>query len=147
MPFDGGPYVQAACFCDSVIEDKTGALSLIRIIDTVTHTEVDPSPPEQMPPFPYSMKFVLMLKSGQARGRANLRVVPELPTGATMKPFELTAHFEGEERGQNVITNMALKFEVEGLYMFNVYLDEELFTAIPLRVKYNRVVAGVMPSP
>ncbi len=145
MAFSGGPFIQAACFCDSVIEDKSGALSLIRIIDTITHTEATPSPPEEMPTFPFALKMVLMLKSGKARGRSNLMIVPELPTGATLNPVALTVHFDGEERGQNVITNMALNFEVEGLYWFNVYLDDDLFTAIPLRVKYNRVTAGVKP--
>lgn len=146
MAFEGGPYIQVACFCDSVIEDKTGVLSLIRIIDTVTHTEAGPSPPEEMPAFPYSFKMVLMLKSGKARGRANLRIVPELPTGATLDPFTVTVHFDGEEKGSNVITNMALNFEVEGLYWFNIYLEDNLLTAMPLRIKYNRVFAGPTPS-
>ncbi len=50
MSFEEGPYVQVAAFCDSIIEDKTGALSLIRIIDTLTHTERGPAPPPEMPP-------------------------------------------------------------------------------------------------
>jgi len=146
VSFEGGPYLQAGCFCDNVIEDKTGALSLIRIIDTITHTEAGPSPPQELPPFPYSLKLVLMLKSGKARGRSDLRIVPELPTGASLDPITVSVHFEGEEKGQNIITNVALTFQHEGLYWFNVYLDDKLFTAIPLRVRYNRVVAGSTPT-
>ena len=146
MSFEGGPYIQAACFCDTIIEDKTGSLSLIRIIDTITHMERGPEPPEEMPTFPFSLKMVVMLKSGDARGRANLRVVPEKPTGATLDPFTVTVHFDGEERGINVITNMALNFDVEGLYWFNIYLDDKQLSSIPLRVKYNRIVAGPMPA-
>jgi len=145
MPFEGGPYVQAACFCDTFIEDKTGSLSLIRVIDTVTHTEAGPSAPEDLPPFPSTLNLILMLKSGKARGRNNLRIVPELPTGSSMDELTVTVHFEGEEKGHNVITRMALTFEHEGLYWFKVYLGEELLTAIPLRVRYNRIVTA--PSP
>ena len=141
MAFEDGPYIQAACFCDTIIEDKVGVISLIRIIDTLTHTAAGATPPDDMPPVPYSLKLVLMLKSGNARGRWNLRIVPELPTGERKEPFVVTAYFEGEERGQNVIANISFVFEVEGLYWFNIYLDEQKLTAIPFRVKYNRIVA------
>jgi len=62
-----------------------------------------------------------------------------------MDELTVTVHFEGEEKGHNVITRMALTFEHEGLYWFKVYLGEELLTAIPLRVRYNRIVTA--PSP
>ena len=142
MPLRGGPYVQAACFCDTVIEDKGGVLSLIRVIDTLTHLERGPNPPEDMPPVPHVGKLVLMLKSGTARGRWNLRVVPELPTGEAKQALTLSVHFEGEERGCNVVADMHFVFEHEGLYWFRVYLDDEELTAIPLRVKYSRMIVG-----
>lgn len=145
MTFEGGPYLQAGCLCENVIEDKHGVLSLIRIIDTVTRTAAGPNPPDDMPPFQYEVKLVLMFKSGKARGRSTVRIVPEKPTGASLDPISLTVHFEGEEKGQNFITNMALTLEHEGLYWFNVHLGEDKLTAIPLRVKYDRIVAGAMP--
>lgn len=142
MSFEGGPYVQAACICDQVIEDKTGVMSLIRIVDNLTHMEANPSPPEIMPPVHYRGKLVLMLKSGKAIGRYNLKVQPELPTGETLDPIVITAHFEGEEKGINVVTDLNFTFELEGLYWFNIYIDEDFLTGIPFRVRYNRVVVG-----
>ena len=142
MPFDGGPYVQAACFCDMVLEDKTGVVSLIRIIDTLTHTEAHAQAPEEMPQFSYNLTLVLMLKSGNARGRHTLRIVPELPSGETEREFSVTAYFEGEEKGSNLIANLPIVFKLEGLYWFRVYLEADELTAIPFRVKYNRVVMG-----
>lgn len=137
-----GPYIQAACFCDTVIEDKTGVLSLIRVIDTLTHAEAGPTPPEELPAFGHTLKLVLMLKSGVARGRYNLKIVPELPNGTTQPPLLVTVHFDGEEKGQNIVADMNIVFTLEGLYWFDVFLDDTKFTAIPLRVKYNRVVVG-----
>ena len=142
MPFEGGPYIQAACFCNMALEDKTGTLSLIRIIDNVVHTEVGPSPPEEMPPVPFTGKLVLMLKSGRAIGRHTLKVEPELPSGETEGNIILTIHFEGEEKGQNVVTDLRYIFKHEGLYWFNIYLDDEKMTAIPFRVRYNRLTTG-----
>ena len=140
MMFEQGPYIQMAGLCEQVIEDKTGALSLIRIIDTITHTEARPDAPAEMPPVPYPMKMVIMLKAGRARGRHELKIIPELPSGEVKPPLVRSVQMEGEERGVNNIINMVFTFTMEGLYWFNIYLDDSLLTRIPLRVKYNRFV-------
>jgi len=140
MQFEQGPYVQMAGICDQVIEDKTGVLSLIRIIDTITHTVEGPNAPPEMPPVTYPMKMVIMLKSGRARGRHELKIIPELPSGETKRPHIRSIQMEGEEKGFNNIINMLFTFTMEGLYWFDVYLDDSLLTRIPLRIKYNRVI-------
>lgn len=146
MPFEGGPYVQAACICENVIEDKTGTLSLIRLIDVLNTTSAGPNPPEDMPPVQYTGKLVLMLKSGLAIGRNTLRIVPELPSGETQGEMSVTVHFEGEEKGSNVVSELRYTFTKEGLHWFNVYLGGDKLTAIPFRVRYNRVVTGRLPK-
>jgi hypothetical protein len=142
MAFEDGPFIQAACFCDIVLEDKTNVLSLIRIIDTITQTAAGNPPPEEMPPLPYNVKLVLMFKSGKARGRHNLKIVPELPDGSAMTPINTTVHFDGEEKGHNQVANLSLIFPLEGLYWFDVFINDEKITSLPLRVKYNRIVVG-----
>ncbi len=146
MSFEQGPYIQMAGLCELVIEDKTGALSLIRIIDTITHTEARPDAPTEMPPVPYPLKMVIMLKSGRARGRHELKIIPELPSGELKRPHIRSVQMEGEERGFNNIINMLFTFTMEGLYWFNVYLDNSLLTRIPLRIKYNRILTQ-QPTP
>jgi hypothetical protein len=141
MQFEQGPYIQMAGLCDQVIEDKTGALSLIRIIDTITHTEARPDAPAEMPSVTYPLKLVIMLKSGRARGRHELKIIPETPSGEAKRPLIKSIQMEGEERGVNHIVNMVFTFTMEGLYWFDVYFDDSLLTRVPLRVKYNRVVA------
>ena len=140
MQFEQGPYIQMAGICEQVIEDKTGVLSLIRIIDTITHTEARPDAPVEMPQITYPMKMVIMLKSGRARGRHELKIVPQLPSGETKAPLARSIQLEGEERGFNNILSMLFTFTMEGLYWFNVYLNDSLLTKIPLRIKYNRIV-------
>lgn len=142
MTFEHGPYVQAACFCDMVLEDKTGVLSLIRIIDTLTHFERGSDPPQQMPQFGHRLKLVLMLKSGRAQGRHVIRVMPELPTGEADEPVFVSVHLSGEERGHNLIADLQYVFRMEGLYWFRVLLNDEPLTAIPLRVRYEPVRTG-----
>jgi hypothetical protein len=140
MQFEQGPYIQMAGLCELVLEEKTGVLSLIRIIDTITHKVASPDAPTEMPPVTYPMKMVIMLKAGRARGRHELKIIPELPSGELKPPLIQSIHMEGEERGVNRIINMLFTFTMEGLYWFNVYFDDSLLTRIPLRVKYERIV-------
>lgn len=142
MPFTDGPYITAACICENTLEEKTGVLSVIRIIDTVTRTAGGPNPPENMEPFDYRFVLLLMLKSGKAQGRHEIKLIPELPSGETERPLVFTAHLEGEEKGHNQVLSLAFNFKYEGLYWFNIYFDGEKLTAIPLRVKYTRITLG-----
>ena len=54
----------------------------------------------------------------------------------------MSVHFEGEDRGTNVIYAATLNVEQEGLYWFDVLLDDELLTRMPLRILYQRQTAG-----
>lgn len=142
MAFESGPYVQVAAFCEKVLEEKDGVLSLIRVVDRITHTVAGPAAPSDMQPFPYQLMLVLTLKTGQARGGYDLKIVRELPSGVREESEapSLRMYFEGEgDRGQNLIFQMQLIFEQEGLYWFDVFLDEQLLTRLPLRVVYARI--------
>ena len=123
------------------MREGSGVASLIRIIDTINHETRGPEAPEEMQSFRYPLTLIVMLKSGSARGRHELKIVPEKPDGSALDPIIHSFHFEGEERGHNFILNLNMNFELEGLYWFDVFLGEEKLTAIPLRVKYRRVVA------
>lgn len=143
MGFEDGPYVQAACFCENVIEDKTNVLSLIRIIDTITQTAKGNPPPDEMPPVAINLKIVLMFKSGNARGRYDLKIIPEFPDGSAKSPIITTLHFDGEEKGHNQVAHFSFVFPLEGLYWFDVFIDDHKITSMPLRVKYDRIVIGI----
>jgi hypothetical protein len=147
MPFDRGPYVQVACICETVIEDKAGVISLIRIIDVLTHEARGPNPPEQMVPIQFRGKLVLMLKSGETRGRHDLTIQPELPSGELENPITMSVHFEGDERGQNLITDLQFVFKHEGLHWFNVHINDEKLTSIPFLIRYQRLITGPTPPP
>ena len=75
MAFEKGPYLQIAAFCEQVIEDKRGMLSLINVVDRTTHSRGGPQAPEEMPAFDLNWKLVLSLKSGEARGSYPVRIV------------------------------------------------------------------------
>ena len=145
MGFEEGPFLNVACFCESVIEGKDGVLSLIRVIDTLTHTSRGISPPEDMPQVGASFKLVVILKAGNARGRFALRIIPEKPSGIKDAAVELPVHLEGEDKGQNIVSNFQYTFDQEGLYWFHILLDEDFLTKISFRVRYIRIATSLGP--
>ena len=50
MGFDTGPYVSVAAVCDQVIRGDDGALSLIRLIDSLDVRAIGPAVPNEIPP-------------------------------------------------------------------------------------------------
>lgn len=139
-----GPYVNVAAFCENVIEDKSGVLSLIRIVDRLVVSAQGPAAPEKMPATPLNWFLVLVLRSGQARGSVPVTIQPELPSGLRMDPVTFTPHFEGENRGCNIVTKIGMLLQEPGIYWFHVYIGDGLATQVPLEVIYSRTV---IPGP
>ena len=145
MVFENGPYLQVAAFCEQVIEDKSGVLSLIRVVDRLTVNAAGAEVPEDMPPFDLNWKLVLVLKSGEVRGSHPIKLVPELPDLEKKQPLIVTVHLEGGNRGTNVVTDFRMRMEMPGIYWLNVYFDDELLTRMPIQVIYSRTVAPGRP--
>jgi hypothetical protein len=145
-PFAYGPYVQVAALCERVLTEADGVLSLIRIVDVITHTERGPDPPREMPEVRYPLTLVLTLKAGTARGRHDVTITPELPSGETRQPFTTTVQMEGAGRGTNIVMQMNIPYTLEGLYWFNVRFGEHILTRLPLQVRYSRTATGP-PTP
>lgn len=136
----GGPYLALAVFCENVIEDKHGVLSLIRVIDRTTVTATGSGAPETMPAFPMNATIVLAFKSGFARGSYRVKILPFNPDRKPLPEVTVPMHLEGDDdRGQNLILPIRMVLEQEGLYWFEIYVGETLFTRMPFRVIYQRV--------
>ena len=135
----GGPYLGVAALCEKVLQDKDGVASLIRIVDRVTVTVSGPEAPDEMPAVPLSYTAAIMLKSGIARGKYVVTLRGETPSGETMPQLSTPVLFEGDERGVNLFVNLNLQVKEEGLYWFDVLVEDAVMTRIPLRVMYQRV--------
>jgi hypothetical protein len=142
MLSEQGPYLKTAVLCERVLREADGVPSLIRIVDRIIHTRSGPDAPIEMPPLSHNLTAFVSLTSGQARGSYEIRIELEEPSGLRKPPMISTVLFEGEDKGVNLVLNMAATFEYQGLYWFNVYLDDKLLTKMPLRVIYSRVTHG-----
>lgn len=143
----GGPYLQAAVFCEKVLQEKDGVVSLIRVVDRLIFMASGAEPPEKMPPMTLTTTAFLAFKSGIAKGSSTIKLVPIDPDGKRMtQEALLPVFFEGDDQGSNVTLNLTLQMKQEGLYWFEVYLDERLVTRMPLRVVYQRMRLGTQPG-
>ncbi len=135
------PWVQIAAFCQTAIQEVNGSLSLIRIVDRFAVAGQTP----EMPPTNVQLTLVVILKSGFMRSRATITIRPNTPLGTSLPSVELPALFEGDDRGVAVVMPMGMLVKDEGVYWFDVLVDNELFSRIPLRVMYQRIVIGGQP--
>lgn len=88
------------------------------------------------------MTLVLTLKSGRARGRHEITIQPELPSGEALPTATISVQLEEAGKGVNVVSPVDIPYKLEGLYWFNIRFDGGIITRVPLEVRYSRLIAG-----
>ena len=145
-----GPYLTAALICDQVIEGKDGVLSAIRIVDQLNCTAI--AAPTDGHPVTVSMSaggrispvlqfsFLIVLKSGDFRGRGKVRLGGLSPSGKRVAEREVEVELLGENYGANVIVSVAMPSVEPGIHWFEVYFDDKLLTKSPLSIRLEQSV-------
>jgi len=134
----GGPFLQAAFFCEKVLQEKDGVLSAIRIVDRFTHSTSAEGAPDIMPQFNIGVSILIGFKSGDVKGKWELKVKPIAPSGQELPGFVGPVLFEGDERGAAIVIQYGLVAKEEGIYWFDVILNDKLITKMPLRIIYEK---------
>jgi hypothetical protein len=139
-----GPYVQVATLCQSALQEQGGTLSLIRVTDRVSVPGTTPDmPPTQI----QNLTIVIVLKSGEMRGRYNVKIRTTF-SEQTLGEFEIPVLFEAEDRGVGIVLPIGLLVKEEGVYWFDISLvGGGLLTRIPLRVMYQQMPQFGGPAP
>ena len=142
-----GPYLLQAVLCEKVLTEQDGVASVIRAIDRINHNATGPEAPVDMPEVRFPLILFINIKPGSALGRHQLVVRMVAPDGQATALGQFPVNFDGgEDRGAIVGLNLDSTYRLEGLYWFEIYWDEQndehLLTRVPLRVLYNRLVAG-----
>jgi Family of unknown function (DUF6941) len=134
-----GPYLVAALLCEKVLQEKDETISVIRMIDRITLTVSAPSSPETIPSTIINLSALISLKSGSAKGKGIVILRVETPSGLKLPDQLLPVLFEGDDRGVNLIVAFNMVIDQEGVYWFDVLLEEQLLTRVPLRILYQRI--------
>jgi len=141
-PFERGPFLQMAVLCEKVLQEADGTISLIRVVDRISHAEQGPNAPAEMPEIKYNLSLIVALKPGVLRGRHDVTITLQRPSGETAPPITRTVQLEGATRGVNLVNIIDLTLKLEGVYWFLVKFDQTPLTRVPLEVQYERLTAG-----
>jgi hypothetical protein len=143
MPHEhSGPYLQMAVLCQAVLQEQSGQISLIRITDSLGLA----GPAKEMQPQPLMLHMVVTFRAGFAHGKYSVKVVGNSPSHTEFEVGEQSPYFEGEDRGVNVVFLTNLMLQEEGVYWFDVLLQDTFVTRVPLRIVYQQV-AQPLPFP
>ena len=140
-----GPHVTLATFCDKVLIERDGVLSVIRAVDRLMVLAVGPGAPAEIPErHRVEPTLVVSLHSDEATGRHAVTIDGEQPDGSRLPSRAFDVTFEPGDRGINLVLPMSLE-AVEGLYWFDIRLDAnddgggQLLSRVPLRIMYQRM--------
>ena len=130
------PWVQIATICQSaIVEANTNALSVIKVTDRLAVAGFT----QEMQPQPINVTLAILLKSDQMNGQYQVKIRCVSPNGTSTDGPEIPFLFEGNDRGVQAVFPIGFIATEQGVYWFEVLLEEELLTRIPLRVMYQRI--------
>jgi hypothetical protein len=143
---DNLPYVAAALICERVIQEKDDVISVIRVVDRVEikiQTQ-DPNVKLQDVVPGIQLTGLISIKSGPFKGKGVISLDGESPSGKVKQLAELPVELQGDDNGQNVVLNIVIASQEDGLHWFNVRFNGSLLSRIPLRLV--RVLEQVAPG-
>ena len=138
LGFDTGPFVAAATFCERVLDEKDGSLSIIRMVNQLEIHAEGPEVPDDLPEGVITPTLFVAMRAGEARGSHTFQVTIESPDGSHKDSPESSVTFPGGPEGTvNLIIPMKIPVVSAGLYWVDIKLNKRLMTRVPLRVVYG----------
>lgn len=134
----GGPFLQAAVFCEKVLQEQDGVISAIRVVDRMTFALAGKDAPEKMPPMNLAITLLVRFKSGDASGEHELNVKPIAPSGKQLATFTFPFVLGGGELSANLVLGYNVLVEETGIYWFEIFLGKQSYTKVSLNVIYER---------
>jgi hypothetical protein len=129
-------YLHVATFCEKILREADGVSSIIRMVDRFNVQGTS----EDMQPIVLSFMVYISFKSGFMRGKQKISLRPKSPKGEDLPAMDFPVLFEGDDdRGPAIGFQVNWAVQEEGLFWWDLYLNDELVTRMPLRVDYQKV--------
>ena len=134
-----GPYLAAAVICEKILIEQDGVTSAMRIVDIINLSS-DQAPPPRGTIIGVPLALLIMLKSGDLRGDKEILIRLANPSGIIEDIGNILVTFVGPSEGgvNSQIPILALKWDTEGVYWYEIVMDNTIMTRIPLRVNVTR---------
>ena len=136
----GGPFLTIATICERVLHEKDGVQSLVRVFDKLTLTPMQADIPQDANSAQCTL--VVQLRSGDFVGTKTLRIRPLNRPG---QEREIPLVFGGNESGPLVVVemNLAVALGEPELWWFDISLDEQTISRVPLRIEHQTAPAAI----
>lgn len=141
MSIGAGPYLLMAVLCQRAQQDQYGSFSIINVLEQLVVGSDDPNAPEQMPTFRLQANLVVSFASGAERGNRTVSIVPVEPDGDRLEAVSQDIKLLGGDHRATIVSNLSLDITKEGVYWFEILLDDRPVTRLPLRIEYERRAA------
>lgn len=141
----GGPYLGAAILCEKVLQEKDDVLTVVRMVDRIT-VAVRGEAPTQIPPGSITLVLFVLFKSGEARGTYQVGIRTVNPSGQVLSTSSFPILLEGDDRGAALVNQVTVEVQEDGVYWFEILLEDQLVTRVPLRVIYQRFLLSQRPG-
>jgi len=137
------PYLHIATFCEKILHEADGVNSIIRMIDRFNVQGIT----DEMQPMPLQFMVYISFKSGFMRGKQKVSLRPKSPKGEELPSMDIPVLFEGDDdRGPAIQIPVNWIATEEGLFWWDLYVNDVLVTRMPLRVAYQQVRMAIPGS-
>ena len=127
------PYLVIALLCSRFIKGEDGSLSAIGFLDQIdivlSHQVDGPLIAQQT-----NVWAVIGFRSGAFSGTKTLTLRGVSPGGGVGMEYSNTIEFKGGMHAHYYHIELVLNISAEGLYWFEVFLDNKLYSRMPLLV-------------
>jgi hypothetical protein len=131
-----GPYLVLAGFFEAVVEEKSGILTLVRLIDKIAISTNHPGI-TRLPPIPLSTHLVVSFRGQELEGSGVVSIQPSKPSGEALPKRDIPFVYD-KPTGMNLNIAIEMLADQEGYYWFDIFLDGELITRTPLQIAFER---------
>jgi hypothetical protein len=139
MPVEGGPWVQHACFCQTVRISREGNLTIQHVIGRLTFRTDDPQAPSVMPTLIHTLKFIVTIVPAAGETYVDIALGMQDPDGRRWRGGVLRVPPEPSDTPANtIVVPFEMTFDRPGLYFAEVWGSDRLLTRVPLDVVYQR---------
>src|SRR5262245_12108413 len=102
----GGPFLAAAVFCESIMQDKDGVASAIRILDTMQiliSPQAPPDVPSKDQPLQLVQHILIIIRTGDEPGKHRLKLVINPPSGTASEIMDQEVVLSKEAHGGTTV--------------------------------------------
>src|SRR5579864_1184110 len=141
------PRVYVSAFlCQSTIREQGDLLTAVRIVDGFTTSAIGELTTGEVMYFPVNVSAVVIFRA-EMPSKSTLTIKVRDPRGEELQGTRsFSVHSKSLIEGHTLNINFRVPGQKEGDFWFEVYVDDELATKVPLRITHQKRVPRPEPG-